>query len=161
MSRIGLEHGRVWVADDGDAVAVWTTPETAGGQKNAKGATDAREATGTANAKGATDVFAETAPQFAELAGDRARRQPRPTPPWRATGPRGPCGSWGWWGSTPRGRGGLGKAVILPGLEAARKAGVPAFLETSDARNVSFYEALGFETTAEYPLPDGGPAPGP
>ncbi|MEV0108971.1 hypothetical protein AB0H42_21875 [Nocardia sp. NPDC050799] len=49
LIRIGLPHGRVWVADDGDAVAVRTTPVTA---------TEA--------------VFTELAPRFTELAGDRA-----------------------------------------------------------------------------------------
>ncbi len=50
IDRIGLAHGRVWVGDEGAAVAVWTTPETV--------------------AAGA--VITELAPRFAELAGDRA-----------------------------------------------------------------------------------------
>ncbi len=30
VGHVGLKHGRVWVADDGDAVAVWTHPDTDG-----------------------------------------------------------------------------------------------------------------------------------
>ncbi|MBF6341057.1 GNAT family N-acetyltransferase [Nocardia abscessus] len=40
---------------------------------------------------------------------------------------------------------GFGKAIVLPGMEAAVQAGVPAFLETSDERNLRFYRRLGFE----------------
>lgn len=30
VGHVGLKHGRVWVADDGDAVAMWTHPDTDG-----------------------------------------------------------------------------------------------------------------------------------
>ncbi|WP_332459821.1 GNAT family N-acetyltransferase [Nocardiopsis gilva] len=56
---------------------------------------------------------------------------------------------------------GLGRAVIRPGLEAADSAGLSSFLETSDKRNVRFYRNFGFEVSAEYSLPGGGPEPGP
>ena len=51
---------------------------------------------------------------------------------------------------------GLGAAVIHPGLLAANVAGVPAFLEVFDERSVRFYECLGFEVSAAYPLSGGG-----
>jgi len=50
---------------------------------------------------------------------------------------------------------GLGTAVIRPGLAEADRAGLPAFLETADERNVRLYRRLGFEVTAEIDLPDG------
>lgn len=52
---------------------------------------------------------------------------------------------------------GLGRAVIEPGIMAAEKAGVPAYLETSTEANVRFYRRLGFEVTAEVELPGDGP----
>ncbi|KAA6220900.1 GNAT family N-acetyltransferase [Streptomyces albofaciens JCM 4342] len=136
VTRIGLEHGRVWVADDGDAVAVWTTPETAD----------------------AGAVFAELGPLFAELAGDRAEVSAQAEATMGPHRPTGPVWFLGSVGVDPDRQGrGLGGAVIRPGLEAADAAGVPAFLETSDERNVRFYERLGFAVTADYVLPGGGP----
>ncbi|MEZ7002263.1 GNAT family N-acetyltransferase [Streptomyces sp. AD55] len=136
VSRVGLEHGRVWVTDDCAAVAVWTTPETAG----------------------AEDVFAELGPRIAELAGDRARASAEAEAAMRQHRPAEPAWFLGSVGVDPARQGqGLGTAVIRPGLRAAEKAGVPAFLETSEERNVRFYQHLGFEVTAAYPLPGGGP----
>ena len=54
-------------------------------------------------------------------------------------------------------RQGLGRAVIAPGLAAADEDGAPAYLETQDPVNVSFYEGLGFDVIAEMDLPDNGP----
>lgn len=136
IERIGLRLGRVWVADEGDAVAVWTTPETAG----------------------AGDVFAELAPRLAELAGDRLPHQQAAEATMAAHRPSEPAWFLGTVGVDPDRQGhGLGRAVLTPGIEAAAAEGVPAFLETSDKNNVRFYQRLGFEVTAEYILPDGGP----
>ncbi|WP_447041384.1 GNAT family N-acetyltransferase [Streptomyces sp. DSM 118878] len=135
LTRIGMEYGRVWVADAGRAVAVWTTPERDPGPG-----------------------FAEIGPRIGELAGDRAaffESAERALEPFRPTRPA-------WFlatvGVNPWAQGqGLGGAVIRPGLEAADRAGHPAFLETSTERNVRFYERLGFAVTAEVTLPEGGP----
>ncbi|MFF3766878.1 GNAT family N-acetyltransferase [Streptomyces sp. NPDC001922] len=136
ISRIGLDHGQVWVADDGAAVAVWTTPETAG--------------TG--------DAFTEIGPQLAELSGDRAQASAEAEAVMGSHRPTEPVWFLGSVGVDPEQQGkGLGAAVIRPGLRAADEAGVPAFLETSDERNVRFYGRLGFEVTAAYALPGGGP----
>ncbi|MFD7662375.1 GNAT family N-acetyltransferase [Streptomyces sp. NPDC059788] len=136
VTRVGFAHGRVWVADDGDAVAVWTSPETAA----------------------AGDVFAELAPRFAEIAGDRAEASGRAEEAMAVHRPTGPVWFLGSLGVDPGRQGrGLGAAVVRPGLEAAAAAGLPAFLETSEERNLRFYERLGFRVTAGYRLPDGGP----
>lgn len=136
VSHIGLDHGRVWVAGDGDAVAVWTTPATA--------------QTG--------DVFAVLAPTFAELAGDRVREQEHAEAAMRVHRPSEPVWFLGSAGVHPQLQGrGLGSAVIRPGITAAAHDGVPAFLETQHERNVAFYQRLGFEVTADFHLPDGGP----
>ncbi|WP_349293270.1 GNAT family N-acetyltransferase [Sphingomonas lycopersici] len=51
---------------------------------------------------------------------------------------------------------GLGGAAVRGGLE--RGAGRwPAYLETATERNLGFYRALGFEVTAEWRVPKGGP----
>lgn len=136
IERIGLHFGRVWIADDGAAVAVWTTPATAQ----------------------AGDVFTELAPRLAELAGERLPQQQAAEAAMQPHRPTEPAWFLGTVGVDPARQGsGLGRAVLTPGIEAAAAAGVPAFLETSDATNVALYERLGFEVTAEVDIPDGGP----
>ncbi|MFD6432281.1 GNAT family N-acetyltransferase [Streptomyces venezuelae] len=135
LTRIGMVYGRVWVAGAGRAVAVWTTP-----------------------ARDPGPGFAAVGPLIAELAGDRA--------PWfesadralRPHRPHFPAWFLATVGVDPDEQGkGLGGAVIRPGLEAADRAGLPCFLETSTEQNVAFYERLGFTVTADVPLPDNGP----
>jgi GNAT superfamily N-acetyltransferase len=58
--------------------------------------------------------------------------------------------------SHARGRG-IGGALIRSGLERARAAGVDAFLETGNPRNVPVYEHLGFRVVEAADAPDGGP----
>lgn len=52
---------------------------------------------------------------------------------------------------------GLGRALIDPVLEICDRDGVPAYLESSKAANVSYYERFGFTVTGELTLPDDGP----
>jgi GNAT superfamily N-acetyltransferase len=53
-----------------------------------------------------------------------------------------------------RGRG-VGRTVMDPPLAAADAAGVGAHLVSTNPRNLSFYERLGFAVTAELPVADG------
>ncbi len=136
VSRIGLPHGRVWVTPDCEAASVWTTPESTG----------------------IDEVFAELAPVFAELSGERAPFAASAEEALTPHRPRGPVWFLGTIGVDPAHQGkGLGRAVIEPGIMAAEKAGVPAYLETSTEANVRFYRRLGFEVTAEVELPGDGP----
>lgn len=136
LREIGIPHGRVWVANDGEAVAIWTTPQSTG----------------------IGDTFARLAPEFVALAGDRAAQYESAEATMQGHRPQQPIWFLGSIGVDPAHQGkGLGRAVVTPGLEAAADAGVLAFLETSDPGNVRFYRKLGFEITAEYDLPDGGP----
>ena len=52
---------------------------------------------------------------------------------------------------------GIGGALISHGLAMADAAGLPAILETGNARNVPFYQRCGFRIDEEADAPDGGP----
>jgi ribosomal protein S18 acetylase RimI-like enzyme len=52
---------------------------------------------------------------------------------------------------------GWGPTVITPVLDRADAAGVPAYLESSNPRNVPFYERLGFTVTGTVQMPEDGP----
>jgi GNAT superfamily N-acetyltransferase len=54
-------------------------------------------------------------------------------------------------------RGGVGTALIEPGLERADADGVGAYLETQRRANIPFYRRFGFEETGEIKLPDSPP----
>ncbi|HEX6782015.1 MAG TPA: GNAT family N-acetyltransferase [Solirubrobacterales bacterium] len=59
-------------------------------------------------------------------------------------------------GVRPEGQGqGLGSALLRPGIEQADRLGLPAYLESSNIRNVPLYERHGFEVTEEVTLPRG------
>ncbi len=50
---------------------------------------------------------------------------------------------------------GMATAVIRPILDLCDQQGLPAYLETSTAANVPFYERRGFEVRSKLDLPDG------
>lgn len=50
---------------------------------------------------------------------------------------------------------GLGGPLIAPVLETCDREGVPAYLESSNPRNLSFYERNGFELRDQLDMPDG------
>ncbi|MFD4241016.1 GNAT family N-acetyltransferase [Streptomyces sp. NPDC058525] len=53
---------------------------------------------------------------------------------------------------------GVGSALLRQQLTDCDRLGQPAYLESSKAANIPFYEKLGFRVTGELPLPEGGPA---
>ena len=59
-------------------------------------------------------------------------------------------------GASTRGQG-HGLVAIEPVLRICDAAGEVAWLESSNPRNIGFYERLGFETSAELRAEDGGP----
>lgn len=136
LAEVGLPHGRVWVSDGLGAVAVWSTPGTEGAEK----------------------TMEALLPRLVELSGDRASAYAEADAAMAPHRPDGPVWFLGTVGVRPGSRGrGLGSEVIGAGLREADAAGVPAFLETSAARNVRLYASLGFRVVAEYDLPGGGP----
>jgi ribosomal protein S18 acetylase RimI-like enzyme len=56
-----------------------------------------------------------------------------------------------------RQREGIGAALLQPGLQAARAAGIPAVLLTNLEANLSFYERHGFRVVLEGNTPEDGP----
>ncbi|GGQ18586.1 GNAT family N-acetyltransferase [Streptomyces mutabilis] len=135
LTRVAMDYGRAWVTGDCRAVAAWTTPERDPGP-----------------------AFAEVGPLVGDLAGDRAAALGSAEQAMAPHRPTDPVWFLATVGVDPDAQGaGLGTAVLRPGLEAAERAGFPAFLETSDEGNVRFYTRLGFEVTAEVKLPDDGP----
>ncbi len=56
-----------------------------------------------------------------------------------------------------RRRGGVGAALLRPGLDRADAAGLPCVLLTNNEANFSFYEAAGFAVTASEQPPRGVP----
>lgn len=52
---------------------------------------------------------------------------------------------------------GLGSALVKEGLARADEAGCPCYLDTSEERNLAFYERLGFVVVGTAPLGHGGP----
>jgi GNAT superfamily N-acetyltransferase len=72
--------------------------------------------------------------------------------------PAEPCWFLDLVGVAPAAQGrGLGGTLVRHGLQRARADGCPAFLETSNPRNVPFYQSLGFQIVGERQAPDGGP----
>lgn len=52
---------------------------------------------------------------------------------------------------------GHGGAVIRSGLDRIAGSGLPTYLETATERNLGLYRAFGFELTATWDVPRGGP----
>jgi ribosomal protein S18 acetylase RimI-like enzyme len=52
---------------------------------------------------------------------------------------------------------GLGSTLLRHGLARAKAEGAPCFLETTNSRNLAFYEKHGFVTIHQGPAPKGGP----
>ncbi|MCV7224593.1 GNAT family N-acetyltransferase [Mycolicibacterium komossense] len=136
LTEIGLRCGNVWVSDDLAAVAVWTTPSSVG--------LDA--------------AFGAIADQVVDLYGDRAEIAARADAATACLRPTDPVWFLATVGVAPASQGrGLGRAVLEPGLQAAKDEGCAAYLETSSPSNVAFYQRLGFAVTGSVSLPDDGP----
>jgi ribosomal protein S18 acetylase RimI-like enzyme len=116
----------VWVTDGGEATALWSPPEPA-------------------------------APEWVDRAWDRIAAEFEPDEVERcdrwdeAVAPHHPESAHWYLGvlaTAPAHQGqGHGPAVAQPGMDAAARAGLPAFLETGVERNVELYRRLGFVVT--------------
>ncbi|MGV9408572.1 GNAT family N-acetyltransferase [Nocardia sp. NPDC003693] len=127
LTRVAMVRGRVWVAEAGRAIAIWFSPDRDPGAE-----------------------FAAIARELGELIGDRSDAAAVSEAAIEPHRPEYPVWLLNTVAVAPELQGrGLGSAVLRPGIEAASRAGYPAFLETSSAANVRFYRRLGFEVTAE------------
>ena len=137
--RVALELGQLWVSDDVAAVAAWTSSR-AGAQQE--------------------ELF-EREGLVAEIARLSGSRVSNVLAGIEALAPHAPEGDH--WvlaavGVRPERQGaGLGTRVLAPALAGFDLDGELAVLDTSSPENVRLYERLGFRTTAEVQMPDGGP----
>ncbi|WP_232665947.1 GNAT family N-acetyltransferase [Pseudonocardia sp. TRM90224] len=77
-----------------------------------------------------------------------------------AVHPHRPHWYLGYLGTDPDQQGtGVGSALMRPTLAYCDATGLPAYLESSDEKNVGFYERFGFVVTGEVRLPDGPRVP--
>jgi GNAT superfamily N-acetyltransferase len=140
LNRLALPYGEVWLAcDERDtvlSVAVWMLPWSA-------------VPAAALDEMGTTQAQLEGARHEASIAAEAVVAPLRPTTPHYYLGAVGTRGD--------RQREGLATAVLMPILERADRENEPAFLETSAAENVRFYERLGFAVVNEADVPGGGP----
>jgi ribosomal protein S18 acetylase RimI-like enzyme len=139
--RYALRSGRVTAANDGGAVAIWIPP----GHTMTFGGMLRSGMIGSALGMGLRPFV-----QFmrANEAMAKVHHQHVPEPHWYLLIV----------GVDPELQGrGLGSALVKEGLKLADEAGCPCYLETSDERNLAFYQRLGFVVIATAPLGPGWP----
>lgn len=137
----GLRYGRVTEAGDGQATAIWIPPGravTAGGMIRS----------GMLGVPLHVGLRPFAAFMRANATMERIHKTYVPEPHWYLLVV----------GVDPALQGcGVGTALVEEGLARADETGAPCYLETSEARNLPFYERHGFVVVASVPLGDGGP----
>ena len=127
--------GGGWITADGNGAALWSPP-------------------GTWNI-GLLDTL-RLLPSSARLYGTRLPRAGRALASMEEKHPREPHWYLSILGTDPSSQGkGLGSALLAPVLARCDRDGLPAYLESSNERNVPFYERNGFEVTGTHDFPDG------
>lgn len=125
LAGAAFQHEAAWGIDDLRGVALWLPPGVG------------------ADEVGLEALFVETVPR--SQAGDGAAMFER----MAAHHPKEPHWYLPLIGIDPRAQGQkLGAALMRPALERCDRDGVPAYLESSNARNIPFYERLGFQVVA-------------
>ena len=138
LERLTIPYGECWLALDGEtivAVAAWMPPAF----------------------ELPASVAEDMAALRAELEGDRHEHSLAAGLVTEHLRPPGPAYYLGTVGTlTSRQGEGIGRAVLAPVLDRLDGEHAAAYLETSTANNVAFYERLGFAVTAHATIP-GGP----
>jgi len=141
MMRYGLRRGHVTHSQDARAVAVWFSPENPVGVG------------GLIQAGMLTVPFKTGFGPWAKFLGangvmEKIHKKYVPEPHWYLLGI----------GVDPELQGqGIGTTLLEEGLARADASGVPCYLETSEPRNLPFYERLGFVVLEDAVLGKGGP----
>ena len=126
----GLTWGRAdaWLTDDGEAASIWIRP--------------GRELI-------ADDDLVRVAGLIERQHGERTAEVMEALFAGRTAEPEGAHALCLYVGVRPERQGrGLGREVMQPVLDRCDRDGTPAFLTSTNPRNVAFYERLGFRSTA-------------
>jgi len=122
MGGRGLEHGAAFVAEDAAAVSLWLPPGLEPDQEAMLGVL-------------ASVITPEKGEVLAQV-GEQIRSHHPEEPHWYLAAV----------GVDPSRQGeGLGSAMIKEGLRLCDAQGLPAYLESSNPRNIPLYERHGFE----------------
>ncbi|MGW0966207.1 GNAT family N-acetyltransferase [Streptomyces sp. NPDC002516] len=140
FTDVVLAEGRIDLAEDGSACALWLSVPAAGDHDGGEGADE----DGPAQLRAAVDPDNERVELIGRLTAD--------------IHPEGRAHAYLWMiGVAPERQGeGLGGALIGSVLDRCDREGLAAYLEASNARSRALYERLGFELTGSpLDLPDG------
>ncbi|WP_037620879.1 GNAT family N-acetyltransferase [Streptomyces aureus] len=136
FTDVVLAEGRIDLAEDGSACALWLSVPAAAQHDGGDGQGDAED--GPAELRAAVDPDNERVEQIGRLTA--------------GVHPEGRAHAYLWMiGVAPERQGqGLGRALIESVLDRCDREGLAAYLEASNARSRALYERLGFE-------PEGSP----
>ncbi|MEV6016006.1 MULTISPECIES: GNAT family N-acetyltransferase [unclassified Streptomyces] len=146
FTDVVLAEGRIDLAEDGSACALWLSVPAAGNHDAGEGDTrgEGADEDGPAQLRAAVDPDNERVELIGRLTAD--------------IHPEGRAHAYLWMiGVAPERQGeGLGGALIGSVLDRCDREGLAAYLEASNARSRALYERLGFELTGSpLDLPDG------
>jgi ribosomal protein S18 acetylase RimI-like enzyme len=135
VTDVVLGKGEVLVADDGAAAALWLAPGVA---------------------LAGPDELTAARTLLSRQIGARAGEVLAAVGASAASSPDAPHFSCAYVAVRPAARGrGVGRTVMAPPLAAADEQGTGVHLVSTNPRNLSFYERLGFTITAELPVAGG------
>jgi GNAT superfamily N-acetyltransferase len=130
-----VDGGEVWVSDDGASVAMWNPP---GGNLIGPEAAEQRYLD-------VVSALPDPAPTRIRALDEAVHRVVPDEPHWYL----------GVLATAPSHRGlGLAALVTAPVVDAARRSGVPAVLETATSHNVAYYRRRGFSVCGEVRVAD-------
>jgi GNAT superfamily N-acetyltransferase len=138
LLEASLRHGWIWTTPGAGAVTQWIPPgadELSPGEEASMGAL------------------------LADLLGSELWRATALLEGFEAARPTGPDHYYlSLFGTRPEGRGqGLGMGLLADNLALVDAAGMPAYLESTNASNLERYRSVGFVDSGEFTLPRGGP----
>lgn len=133
-----IPYGFTWMGEDAETISVWIPP----GEQELTDEAEAR-----------------IAPLLAELLGDRSRVVLEGLLGFEAAHPHDEPHYYLSFVATqtPHRGEGIGEQLLAQNLELIDGEHLPAYLESSNPKNLARYERLGFRAIGEFTLPDHGP----